>query len=145
MGRSKAGKQRKAKDKCGTYTDYNASCVPNDTYGTIFSSMLYSKQFQALSIGAKMMYVYCRNQAQEKKAKASLILHGNEEGYVYPLGIYFVFPAKHMERYGQKRSNGCKYLKELIDAGFIEKVECNKHRKKENVYMFSSKWKEREV
>ena len=44
--------------------------------------------------------------------------------------------------YGLQRTNSQRYFKELIEKGFIEKYESNKHRKKVNVYRFSSKWKD---
>ena len=67
--------------------------------------------------------------------------HSEEFGVKYPDSC-FVFPAKQQLEYGLQRTNSQRYFKELIEKGFIEKYESNKHRKKINVYRFSSKWKD---
>ena len=67
--------------------------------------------------------------------------HGEEEGIKYPESC-FVFPAKQQLEYGLQRTNSQRYFNELIEKGFIEKYEPNKHRRKVNVYRFISKWKD---
>lgn len=123
--------------------DIYASVGVNDNFGCIYDGMLKSKAFQELHPGAKIFYVICRVQAQTSKGKQCLFMHGQDADRNYNEKCDFVFPAKHMREYGYKRENGHKYLQELIEAGFIEKKECNKPQKKVNVYSFSTKWKER--
>lgn len=123
--------------------DYNA-CTgkqEHENYGTIYESMLKSKQFQSLSNPAKLLYIYCRTQQRTKSGRACLFNHSEEEGHAYPESC-FVFPAKQQEEYGLTRTNTSRYFKELMDKGFIRLYEGNKHRKKVNVYQFSSKWKD---
>jgi hypothetical protein len=79
-------------------------------------------------------------QSKSNRGKSCLYKHKEEYGIDYTENC-FVFPASHMQRYGIERSNGSNYLKQLIVAGFIEKVENNKAVKKVNVYKFSNKWK----
>ncbi len=122
------------------YTDMTASIKANDRFGMLYDSMVRSEQYQALSIGAKQFFTCCRIQANSKHGKACLYNHGLEDGSTYT-DHDFVFPATHMAKYGYDRSNGHKYLDELIIAGFIDRKENNKHRKKVNVYTFSERWK----
>lgn len=122
--------------------DYNA-CIGKDeheNFGSIYESMVKSDQFRALSNPAKLLYVYCRIQHQSGSGRACLHNHEKEEGVKYPQTC-FVFPAKMQLEYGLQRTNSQRYFNELIKAGFIEKYEANKHRKKINVYRFVSDWK----
>lgn len=131
-----------AKRKAKKYRDINASISIDDTYATIFDSMLKSKAFIDLSPTAKVLYICCRNQAQSKAGKESLLKHCKEFNNYIEYGIDFVLPAKHLEEYGIDRRNADRYFKELIAAGFIIKKEINKYTFKVNVYSFSSKWKD---
>lgn len=130
--------KRKKKER---YYDLNASLTKTDTFGTIFDSMLKHDSFLRLSPTAKLLYIYCRNQAQSKEGKTTLYNHGNEYNIQYAHDTDFVFPAKHLKEYGLDRRNADKYFKELIAAGFLVKRECNKVRYKVNIYSFSDKWK----
>ncbi len=122
------------------YRDVFASVAERDTFGTVFDGMLQHEAFKALSIGAKLFYVYCRVQSKTSRGKACLYKHGNEYGIIYNEND-FVFPASHLKDYKIDRSNATRYFYELEKAGFIEKKERNNHIKKVNVYTFSSKWK----
>ena len=106
----------------------------------MFDSMCRSKQYQTLSIGAKLFYMICRVQAMSTHGRSCLYKHGEEYGIVYNAGRDFVFPSAHLAKYGIDRRNADKYFKQLEKAGFIEKKECNKVRKKVNVYSFSANW-----
>ena len=111
--------------------DYNA-CIGKDkheNFGSIYESMVKSDQFRALSNPAKLLYVYCRIQQNSGSGRACLHNHEKEEGVKYPQAC-FVFPAKMQLEYGLQRTNSQRYFNELIKAGFIEKYEANKHRKK---------------
>ena len=119
------------------------ACLSNgDTsFGMVYHSMLQHESFIRLSNPAKLTYIYCRVQYASKIGMSCLHNHAEEDGATYPAGC-FVFPAKHQREYGiNDRSNFRKYMQELIDAGFIERYEDNKHRWKVTVYRFSQNWK----
>lgn len=123
------------------FKDIKASCKTVDTFGTVFESMCKSEAYKGLTIGAKHFYTLCRVQSRSKTGRSCLFKHQQVYGINYNPEIYFVFPAKQMEEYGEKRQNGHRYFKELEQAGFIEIAENNSHIKKVNVYKFSDKWK----
>lgn len=125
---------------------------PYSKYGFLYVDLMKSLKFQAMTKQAQLFYMVCLANYHDDVARASLKKHIREDNLFngrdefadidyYLSNGYFVMPAKHMEEYGYKRSNGCKLITELIDHGFVEKVENNKHRKKVNVYRFSAKWK----
>ncbi|MCR5836708.1 MAG: hypothetical protein K6G88_09385 [Lachnospiraceae bacterium] len=122
------------------FKDTRASVSGKDYFGTIYDGMCRSETYRKLHIGAKHFYTLCRVQSRSSHGKACLYKHAKEWGTNYNEN-YFVFPASHLEMYGIERSNAHKYFKELQEAGFIRKVECNKHIHKVNVYEFSDKWK----
>lgn len=121
------------------FKDIYASSKANDNFGTLFESMLKSSQYQSLSIGAKQFYTLCRVQARTKGGTSCLYNHGNETDTSYK-DCDFVFPASHLESFGINRSNASRYFKELVQKGFIEYKERNKHKKNVNVYSFSNRW-----
>ena len=121
-------------------TDKFASMSDRDTFGMIYQSMCTHEAFLSLSVGLRLFYMICRVHAQSRDCKQCLYKHGDEFGKIYPEN-YFVFPASHSNKYGYKRSNASRMIKDLITAGFIDEIENNKHMKKVNVYAFSSRWK----
>ena len=122
--------------------DYFASRgEEHDNFGMIYMSLMTDERFINLSRGAKLIYCCCRVQQRSKESKQMLFKHGEEFGRTYS-DRAFVFPCSHQERFGfNDRSNFARGMRELIDAGFIEKVEDNKVRRKVNVYQFSCGWK----
>lgn len=131
----------KAKSKT-SYRDAAAMIESGDhkRYGTIGVRMMQSLEFRALTPGAQLMYMRCRCQSQSPEGRRCLYQYSKDVGMDYSPDRYFVFPSKHMAEYGVDRGNGSKWLKELINKGFLEMVESNKHRHKVNVYSFSTKW-----
>jgi hypothetical protein len=123
------------------YVDITASKAARDNFGTIFDSMCTDKSFQRLSIAARLFYCYCRVQAKTTRCTACLYEHAKEFGKTYNQNC-FVFPASHLALYGYDRSNASRYFKELENAGFIRKLEPNKHMKRVNVYEFCDTWKD---
>lgn len=114
-----------------------------DNYGRLYVSMFESEKFQNMSINARLLYVICRVQAASQDGKACLFRHGEEHERHYDITRHFVFPAKHKERFGIKdRRNANRWIKELIDNGFIEIVENNQKQRKVTVYAFSDKWQQ---
>lgn len=121
--------------------DY-AACkgAGRQTFGTLYHSMLTDKRFIDLPMSAKVVYMACRVQATSKNGRACLYKHAKAEGTEYADNC-FVFPTKQQREYGFKdRGNFSRSMQTLIDEGFIDKVEDNKHRWKTNIYKFSSKW-----
>lgn len=130
---------------------------PYSKWARLYVDILKAPAFQSLSTPAQFFYFVCLANMHDDTARASLKRHIAEThetveaaGHLYNLDIdqyldsrngYFIMPAKHIEQYGLTRQYGYKLLQELITAGFVEKVEPNKHRKKENVYRFSAAWK----
>lgn len=124
------------------YNDVTASAKAGENFGTLFPSMLESDIFQSLSNPAKILYMACRVVSKTEEASKCLYAHSCEDNVKYT-EYDFVCSAKFIERYaGINRKNATKYFNELIEKGFIEKLEANKHRKDVNVYSFSTKWKE---
>lgn len=123
------------------FTDCAASLGASDYFGTVFDGMCQSKAYQSLNLSARHFYTLCRVQARSPHGRACLYRHGEEFGVTYT-DRDFVFPSKHLQLYGVDRGNAHKCFRKLIEAGFIEKREGNKHMKKVNVYRFSEKWKE---
>lgn len=128
------------------------------TFALIHSDLVLSEPFKKLSSSAKRFYYDCRINASRSIARKSLAKHLREdmeangmESDVISMEIdrklnegYFVMPADHLKLFGYSRQQGYNMMLELQRGGFVEKVECNKHRKKENVYKFSTNFKEPE-
>ena len=140
-----------AKKKASTKgIDTTASTNDNDTYTMLFDSMIISDAFQKLTPNGKLMLLYCRNQKTCKVGRACLYELAKERAAMYNDNAlinkymtepYFVLPSKQLTRYGIDRRNATRYLKELEQQGFIEKVESNKGRYKTNLYKFVDTWK----
>lgn len=140
MGRKRKG----LPDYCCISAFSNFAILPVD--------LLKSEQFRELSEHARYLYIICMANAKDGTARKSLERHITEdnrrsgkeiyEGMAeYMTGEYFVLPAKQAASYGIDRKRSWYYMNQLIQAGFVEIVEANKHRQKENVYKFSTKWK----
>lgn len=113
----------------------------HETFGIIYDSLLTDERFRNLSVTARYVYCCCRNQIMSNRSKRMLYQHGKKHNRTYSDNT-FVFPARDQVEYGfPDRSNFAKYMNELKDAGFIDKLEDNKARMKPNVYRFSERWK----
>jgi len=122
------------------YVDLYASVGKNDYFGTVFDGMCKSDAYKNLSLSAKHFYTLCRVQSQSKHGRQCLYKHSEESERNYNDND-FVFPSSHLKLYGIDRGNAKRYFDELIKAGFVDRKECNKVRKKMNVYSFSNRWK----
>ena len=91
-------------------------------------------------MGARNFYIACLVQAETRQGKQNFFKFQNEAGEKYKNGA-FTFPAKHIESFGFKRQNAATLFRQLEEAGFIDILEKNGHRHKENVYAFSTRWK----
>lgn len=123
--------------------DYNASkCGNHETFGRVYISMLRDPAFINLSLPARQLYTVLRGHATSSENRKFLYMHGTETGTEYTFD-YFVFPPAHQVLYGYKdRANVRRYLQELLNAGFIRKVEDNRHRFTASVYRFAAEWKD---
>ena len=123
--------------------DYNASLNPNgDKFGRIFVTMARDPGFMSLSLPAFKLYTILRVHAASAENRKCMNLHGKETGQEYDYDN-FIFPPSHQALYGYKdRTNVKKYMDELIKAGFIRKIEDNRHRFTATVYAFASGWKD---
>ena len=131
------GRKKKSKEEM-PFAD-----VGNTNFGMVRDGLLQSPFFQSLTIGERYFYIVCLVEAKTSKSRRCLYNHGKENGKeeLYST-LDFVFPAAHMRLYGFDSGNGSRYLKSLIEKGFLERVEGNKPRQQVNVYRFSTRWKE---
>ena len=86
----------------------------------IGNTLLFDKKFTSLSVGARYLYILAANEAA-----------GSRD---------FQFPALKMKALGIKERTARKYIKELIDAGFVELVRSGRNTRTPNDYCFSFHW-----
>lgn len=119
------------------------SLTDKDWYAIIYDGALTSKQYTSMSLSARQLYVSCISQRTSGKGKANLHLFNQQHGTDYnEKDGYFTMPNKRLIEYGLKPGTCHRTsFRELINAGFIEVVENNRHRHIENIYRFSAAWK----
>lgn len=127
------GKNRKPNDIFSSLTE-------NDNYAPVYDGLMKSEAFKRLTCGAKQFYVACLVQSHSKQGTQNFYRFQEESGKKYRNGA-FTFPAKHLASFGYKRQNATMLFRQLEEAGFIDILEKNGHRHKENVYAFSTRWK----
>lgn len=88
----------------------------------IGNTLLFDKRFTSLSVGARYLYILAANEAA-----------GSRD---------FQFPALKMKALGIKERTARKYIKELVDAGFIELVRSGRNTRTPNDHCFSFHWLE---
>lgn len=128
-----------------TDNDPFLSLTDKDNFTYIYDGTLTSKQFTSLSPSTQRLYIACISQRMSGKGTANLHLFNKQHGKDYnEKNGYFTMPKKRIEEYGLK-ANTChtKGFKELEEAGFIEVIERNRHRKIENIYRLSTAWKKK--
>ena len=123
--------------------DYKASLNPDrDSFGCVFVSMVRCPGFLALSLPARHLYMILRAHARSTENLRCIYQHNKDTGLNYEVDN-FIFPPAHQALYGYKdRANVRRYMNELIAAGFIRKVEDNRHRFTATVYEFATGWKD---
>lgn len=132
-----------SKQKSKIENDKFLSLTQNDRFTYIYDGTLTSQQYTSLSPSAQRLYIACASQRMSATGLANLHLFNQQHGTDYnEKDGYFTMPNKRIREYGLK-PNTCRTnsFKELINAGFIEVVENNKHRKIENIYRLSTAWK----
>ena len=123
--------------------DPRLSLTDKDNFAIVYEGALTSKQYTSMSLSARQLYIACIMQNKSGKGKANLHLFNEQHGTDYnEREGYFTMHKKRIVDYGLK-PNTCyrTAFKELINAGFIEVVEGNKHRHIENIYRLSTAWK----
>lgn len=111
----------------------------NDRFGRVYVSLLKSQQYIKLSNAEARLLIACITQRQA--GQQALYKFNEAEGTDYRAEEgYFVFPSEHLKKYGVDRSNAAKRFEALEQAGFIKRIESNKHRCKMNVYRLSADW-----
>lgn len=130
---------------------------PLSKFGMIYVDYLKSRQYQALSCGARQFLTVCIVNASSEKAKECLFnaladyyralgIEKSKEDLnreVYENSPLFVIPKAQYEQYGYTKSYVYKYLKELKEHGFIKDRFNGKNSRKVNVYEFSTEWKKK--
>ena len=86
----------------------------------IGNSLLFHEKFRSLSAGAFKLYICCAMEAAGS--------------------INFQIPASKAEQYGIPRQSFVRYMKELEEAGFIQKERSGKTTRTANDYSFSFRW-----
>lgn len=87
----------------------------------IGNSFLLSKEVQALSPGARFMFLCMSMESGGKRE--------------------FSFSRSTAQKYGLSETTAARYIKELSSSGFIEMVSCGRFARVPNVYRFSLSWK----
>lgn len=86
----------------------------------IGNSMLFHEKFRSLSAGAFKLYICCAMEAAGS--------------------INFQIPASKAEQYGIPPRSLARYIKELEEAGFIQKERSGKSTRTASDYSFSFRW-----
>ena len=143
---------------------------PKSKFVMLYCDMAKSEQMRALTPRLKSFYYDCRIQSGEDKARANLAKH-IEERFDNPYANdntwsdeikaesakvklqedikqafkdgKFTFPTNRLKEYGYNRCQASRLFEGLIATGFVEKVEDNSRRQKENLYKFSAEWKKK--
>lgn len=129
----------RTKRKSIEYTRIKGGDGGSASFVMLYETLLKNPNFQKLDLSLQKFYIACLSQWQSKQGRATLYKHREESGTNYSL-YCFCFPSRHLQEYGYDRSNGSKYLGDLIALGLIRKVEDNKIRKKVNVFEFLDGW-----
>ena len=132
------GRRSRKKDN-----DPRLSLTDKDNFAIIYDGTLTCKQYISMSPTAQRLYIACISQRMSGKGKANLHLFNEQHGTKYnEQDGYFTMPNTRLQAYGLKPNTCHAYtFKELINAGFIEVIENNRHRHIENIYRFSTAWK----
>lgn len=126
MGRkaSKPQYERKAYEtkKPGTPT--------GEPFAAIYSSMIGSEAWEALTNNAKVLYIYMKLQ-----------LFGNKKDHL-PEGQFYFNRAIYTKTYNLYKNQTQFYVDKnlLVKYGFINEVENGKTTRTKNIYQFSDRW-----
>lgn len=125
--------------------DFLSVSSNDNRFGAIHEGMLKSKRWQELSPTARNLFVVAVTHSQTADNYMALFSYRQSEGIGdsgLPGNGYFILTEKYLEVYGFTGKHASRYFTELIEAGFMECVHNNRHRKKANLYRLSKKWKD---
>lgn len=122
---------------------FESTTNTSDTSANIYVSMLLSESWQQLTKNAQILYVYCKAQYYaEKKKPKPIISHLTSE---QQSKCFTMNKTKWLDLYKIYKSDNGQFnkdIKQLIQFGFIELVECGKFTRTKNIYMLSDKWQQ---
>ena len=112
----------------------------SDTSANIYHSMLVHPKFKALSKGAQILYVYCKDQYYHEKKKPipqNETLSESEQRRCFSMN-----QNKWRDEYEvyTNKAQFYKDMKQLIQAGFIDLEENGKVTRTKSIYMLSDRW-----
>ena len=128
---------------------------PVSSFGMVYADLLRCKQYQRLHPAAKALYTVCMAHAATKESQTCLYERLNSINAVFGnwtefdikqmcrnnrSGL-FVFPEKQYQKYGYTHGSFNKYMKELIENGFVRRKYSGKNQHEVTVYEFDSKFK----
>ena len=119
---------------------------------TITLSMLFSDAWQRLTPKQKELYIAMTsvlfNLTRSEREQVRRDYPGADDVFMFPKSRWFTPSAKPTDRkyynyrlYSNERSF-YRDLNALMQNGFIELAESNRHRHKKNVYRMSARWKD---
>ena len=128
MGRktSKAQYERKA------YETKKPGKPTGEPFAAIYSSMVGSEAWAALTNNARVLYIYMKLQ-----------LFGNKKDHL-PEGRFYFNRAMYSKNYNLYKNQTQFYTDRdlLIKCGFIDEVENGKTTRTKNIYQFSDRWQD---
>lgn len=117
----------------------------NTPFATLSDMQALSPTYQKLSDSAKTTLMICK---LARKNHTGTYTEGTNKGKSRTIQgnvLYFHFNRAFYTQYGLHNPNKVrKALIELVEAGFIDVVECNANRKAKNVYAYSWKWQQKD-
>ncbi len=120
---------------------YTASGEYKERFGRVYEGMILNQRWQGLSSYARDLMVVILVHINTILNYTTLHEFCSEMEHKYSGGDgYFILTRKQLIRYGVNPKRASQWFKELSEAGFIDYVERNAHRKKANVYRLSRKW-----
>lgn len=130
---------RKLKYKPGRF---EATGEKGETYAIIYSGMLKSAAYRALTKNQRLLYVHVKMQLFGKR-KPAQVYKGIPE---MQDGLMIFFSMGDAEREGLYTRNNEKSfrsdMRALKEHGFIELIANNQHQRKKAVYKLSDKWQD---
>lgn len=122
---------------------YNPNgALHNDTFATIYDSMLLSDAFQDLNSTQQILYIICKKQfygarKPHKDYPDMIELAGDDKFY---LNVDIAINRYHL--YSPKsKKNFYTDMQVLISHGFIERVASGKAHRTKTIYKYSAEWK----
>lgn len=101
-----------------------------EPFAAIYSSMIGSEAWEALTNNAKVLYIYMKLQ-----------LFGNKKDHL-PEGQFYFNRATYSKTYNLYKNQTQFYVDKdlLIKYGFIDEIENGKTTRTKNIYQFSDRW-----